>query len=132
MTLRPPEGFIKSAASIAADKGQEGNYAITNSRSSMDPFLTYATDRELRKKVWTNYYSRGDNGDEYDNNTLIAEVLQLRRKKVEILGYKNFAEWRLQDRMAKNPENALALMEAVWSASIARVDEEVADMQALK
>jgi peptidyl-dipeptidase Dcp len=85
----------------------------------------------LRKQVWTNYYSRGDNGDEYDNNTLIAEVLQLRRKKVEILGYKNFAEWRLQDRMAKNPENALALMEAVWSASIARVDEEVADMQAV-
>lgn len=126
-----PEGFIKSAASIAADKGQEGKYAITNSRSSMDPFLTYATDRELRKKVWTNYYSRGDNGDEYDNNTLIAEVLQLRRKKVEILGYKNFAEWRLQDRMAKNPENALALMEAVWTASIARVDEEVADMQAV-
>jgi peptidyl-dipeptidase Dcp len=126
-----PEGFIKSAASIAADKGQEGKYAITNSRSSMDPFLTYATDRELRKQVWTNYYSRGDNGDEYDNNTLIAEVLQLRRKKVEILGYKNFAEWRLQDRMAKNPENALALMEAVWSASIARVDEEVADMQAV-
>jgi peptidyl-dipeptidase Dcp len=126
-----PEGFIKSAASIAADKGQEGKYAITNSRSSMDPFLTYATDRELRKQVWTNYYSRGDNGDEYDNNTLIAEVLQLRRKKVEILGYKNFAEWRLQDRMAKNPENALALMEAVWGASIARVDEEVADMQAV-
>lgn len=126
-----PEGFIKSAASIAADKGQEGKYAITNSRSSMDPFLTYATDRELRKQVWTNYYSRGDNGDEYDNNTLIAEILQLRRKKVEILGYKNFAEWRLQDRMAKNPENALALMEAVWSASIARVDEEVADMQAV-
>jgi len=126
-----PEGFIKSAASIAADKGQEGKYAITNSRSSMDPFLTYATNRELRKQVWTNYYSRGDNGDEYDNNTLIAEVLQLRRKKVEILGYKNFAEWRLQDRMAKNPENALVLMEAVWSASIARVDEEVADMQAV-
>jgi len=126
-----PDGFIKSAASIAKDKGQEGKYAITNSRSSMDPFLTYSTDRELRKQVWTNYYSRGDNGDEYDNNTLIAEILQLRRKKVEILGYKNFAEWRLQDRMAKNPENALALMEAVWSASIARVDEEVADMQAV-
>jgi peptidyl-dipeptidase Dcp len=126
-----PEGFVKSAASIAKNKGQEGKYAITNSRSSMDPFLTYSTERELRKQVWTNYYSRGDNGDEYDNNDLIAEVLKLRRKKVEILGYKNFADWRLQDRMAKKPENALALMEAVWSASIARVDEEVADMQAV-
>ncbi|MGB1038027.1 MAG: M3 family metallopeptidase [Bacteroidia bacterium] len=126
-----PEGFVKSAASIATAKGQEGKYAITNTRSSMDPFLTNSTERELRKQVWTNYYSRGDNGDEYDNNELIAEILRLRRKKVEVLGYENFAEWRLQDRMAKNPENALALMEAVWGASTARVHEEVADMQAV-
>ena len=125
------EGFIKSAAKIATDKGQEGKYAITNSRSSMDPFLTYSTERELRKIVWTNYYSRGDNGDEFDNNELIAEVLRLRRKKVELLGFNNYAEWRLQDRMAKTPENAMALMEAVWPAAIARVGEEVADMQAV-
>ena len=126
-----PEGFIKSAAKIATDKGQEGKYAITNTRSSMDPLLTYSTERELRKQVWTNYYSRGDNGDEFDNNQLIAEILNLRRQRVELLGYKNYAEWRLQDRMAKNPENAMALMEAVWPASIARVAEEVADMQAV-
>ena len=125
------EGFIKSAAKIATDKGQDGKYAITNTRSSMDPFLTYSTERELRKQVWTNYYSRGDNGDEFDNNELISEVLRLRRKKVELLGFKNYAEWRLQDRMAKTPENAMALMEAVWPAAIARVAEEVADMQAV-
>ncbi len=125
------EGFIKSAAKIASDKGHEGEYAITNTRSSMDPFLTYSTERELRKQVWTNYYSRGDNNDEYDNKELIAEILKLRRQKVEILGYSNYAEWRLQDRMAKTPENAMNLMEAVWPASIARVSEEVADMQAV-
>ncbi|MDC1221170.1 M3 family metallopeptidase [Salibacteraceae bacterium] len=125
------EGFIKSAAKIAADKGQEGKYAITNSRSSMDPFLTYSTERELRKQVWTNYYSRGDNGDEYDNNELIADILRLRRERVELLGYSNYAEWRLQDRMAKTPENAIGLMEAVWPAAIARVAEEVEDMQAV-
>ena len=125
------EGFIKSAAKIAADKGQEGKYAITNTRSSMDPFLTYSTERELRKQVWTNYYSRGDNGDEYDNKQLIADILKLRRERVELLGHKNYAEWRLQDRMAKTPENAMALMEAVWPAAIARVAEEVADMQAV-
>lgn len=125
------EGFIKSAAKIAADKGHEGEYAITNTRSSMDPFLTYSTERELRKQVWTNYYSRGDNDDEFDNNELIAEILRLRREKVELLGYSNYAEWRLQDRMAKNPENAMNLMEAVWPAAIARVREEVADMQAV-
>ncbi|MDA9056320.1 M3 family metallopeptidase [Flavobacteriaceae bacterium] len=125
------EGFIKSAAAIATEKGKEGSYAITNSRSSMDPFLTYSTNRDLRKQVWTNYYARGDNGDEYDNNSIIAQILKLRRERVELLGHKNYAEWRLQDRMAKTPENALALMEAVWPASIARVHEEVADMQAV-
>jgi len=125
------DGFIKSAAAIASEKGKENLFAITNTRSSMDPFLTYSTNRALRKQVWTNYYSRGDNGDEYDNNNLIAQILKLRRERVEILGYKNYAEWRLQDRMAKTPENALALMEAVWPASIARVHEEVADMQAV-
>jgi peptidyl-dipeptidase Dcp len=125
------DGFIKSAAKIATDKGQEGKYAVTNSRSSMNPFLTYSTERELRKQVWTNYYARGDNGDAFDNNQLIAKILQLRKQKVEILGYKNYAEWRLQDRMAKTPENAIGLMEAVWPAAIARVDEEVADMQAV-
>ncbi|MDA9970685.1 M3 family metallopeptidase [Flavobacteriaceae bacterium] len=125
------EGFIKSAAAIATEKGKEGSYAITNSRSSMDPFLTYSTNRDLRKQVWTNYYARGDNGDEYDNNNIIAQILKLRRERVELLGHKNYAEWRLQDRMAKTPENALALMEAVWPASIARVHEEVADMQAV-
>ncbi|QXP59625.1 M3 family metallopeptidase [Olleya sp. HaHaR_3_96] len=125
------EGFIKSAAKIATDNGKEGQYAITNTRSSMDPFLTYSTNRELRKQVWTNYYSRGDNGDEFDNNTLIADILKLRRERVELLGYKNYAEWRLQDRMAKTPENAMGLMEAVWPAAIARVKEEVADMQAV-
>ncbi len=123
------DGFIKSAAKIATDKGEEGKYAITNTRSSMDPFLKYSTERELRKAVWTNYYSRGDNGDEYDNNKLIAEILNLRKERVGLMGYNNYAEWRLQDRMAKNPENAMELMMAVWPAAIARVGEEVADMQ---
>jgi len=125
------EGFIKSAAKIATDKGQDGKYAITNTRSSMDPFLTYSTERELRKIVWTNYYSRGDNNDEYDNKKIIAKILKLRKERVDLLGYDNYAEWRLQDRMAKNPENAMALMDAVWPAAIGRVKEEVADMQAV-
>ena len=125
------DGYIKSAARMATAKGQEGKYAITNTRSSMDPFLTFSTNRELRKKVWTNYYSRGDNNDEYDNKEIIAKILQLRRERVELLGYPNYPTWRLQDRMAKTPANALKLMETVWPAAIARVDEEVADMQAI-
>ncbi len=126
-----PDAFVKSAARIAQSKGREGEYAVTNTRSSMDPFLTYSTERELRKQVWTNYYSRGDNNDAYDNKEIIAEILKLRKERVGLLGYSNFAVWRLQNRMAKNPENALALMEAVWPAAIARVSEEVTDMQAV-
>ena len=126
-----PEAFVKSAARIAQDKGREGEYAVTNTRSSMDPFLTYSTERELRKQVWTNYYSRGDNGDTYDNKDIIEQILKLRKERVKLLGYANFAAWRLQNRMAKTPENALELMEAVWPAAIARVAEEVTDMQAV-
>ncbi|MFD1063525.1 M3 family metallopeptidase [Winogradskyella litorisediminis] len=125
------DGFIKSAAKIATDKGEDGKYAIVNTRSSMDPFLKYSTERKLRKQVWENYYSRGDNGDEYDNNQLIAEILKLRKERVGLMGYDNYAEWRLQDRMAKTPENAMNLMLEVWPAAIARVKEEVADMQAV-
>ncbi len=83
----------------------------------------------MREIVWKNYYSRGDNGDEFDNNEIIAEILRLRKERVGLLGHDNYAQWRLQDRMAKTPENAMELMEAVWPAAIARVDEEVADMQ---
>lgn len=126
-----PQSFVKAAAAIAEKKGKLGMYAITNTRSSMDPFLTFSDNRELRKKVWTNYYSRGDNGDQYDNNKIIAKILKLRRERVELLGYKNYADWRLQNRMAKKPQNAMRLMEAVWPAAIARVKEEVADMQKL-
>ncbi|GGI57211.1 M3 family metallopeptidase [Winogradskyella haliclonae] len=125
------EGFIKSAAKIATDKGQDGKYAIVNTRSSMDPFLKYSTERELRKQVWENYYSRGDNGDEYDNNKIIAEILKLRKERVGLMGYENYAQWRLQDRMAKTPENAMGLMLKVWPASTARVKEEVRDMQTI-
>ena len=126
-----PESFIKSSASAAKERGKDGQYAITNMRSSMSPFLTYSTERDLRKKVWETYYSRGDNGGEFDNNAIIAEILQLRHERVGLLGYDNYAQWRLENRMAGTPERAIELMEAVWPAATARAREEVADMQKL-
>lgn len=126
-----PESYVKAAASTAEANGETGKYAVTNTRSSMDPFLTYSDERKLREKVWKNYYSRGDNDDEFDNNEIIKKILKLRDERVELLGYENFAQWRLQNRMAKNPENAMELMEAVWPAALARVEEEVKDMQAV-
>jgi peptidyl-dipeptidase Dcp len=126
-----PESFVRAAAAAAAERGREGEYAITNTRSSMDPFLTFSADRDLREKVWQTYYSRGDNGGEFDNNAILAEILQLRDERVKLLGYRNYAEWRLEDRMAKTSRGALDLLEAVWPAALARVEEEVADMQAI-
>lgn len=125
------ESVISAASAAASARDQEGKYAITNSRSSMSPFLTYSDERALREKVWSTYYSRGDNGDEFDNNKLIAEILKLRHERVGLLGYDNYAQWRLENRMAKTPEQATALMSSVWPAAIARVAEEVADMQAV-
>ena len=124
-----PEDFLKSSAQMAKEKGEEGKYAIINTRSSIDPFLTFSTERLLRKQVWENYYSRGDNEDEYDNKAIIAEILKLRHERVQLLGYTNFAEWRLQNRMAKTPKNALDLLETIWPSATERVAEEVADMQ---
>lgn len=139
--LADEEGYVTSLTEdqlgglpqsfIDAIKQDDGTYAVTNTRSSMDPFLTYSTERDLRETVWNNYYSRGDNGDDHDNNAIIAEILKLRHERVGLLGYDNYASWRLENRMAKTPERALELMEAVWPAAIARVKEEVADMQAV-
>ncbi len=124
-----PDSVISAAAAAAAERGQPDQYAITNTRSSMDPFLTYSDERGLREKVWRNYYSRGDNGDASDNNEIITRILQLRKERVELLGYDSFAEWQLVNRMAGTPEKAFELMLGVWPAAIARVAEEVADMQ---
>ncbi len=126
-----PDDFVKSAAAAAKTRGHEGEYAVTNTRSSMDPFLTYSTERALREKVWRNYYSRGDNGDEHDNNAVIQQILKLRDERIKLLGYATYAEWQLKDNMATDPAKAEALMEAVWPAAVARVKEEVADMQAI-
>ncbi len=126
-----PEALVQAAAAAARERKRDGEYAITNTRSSMDPFLTFSTERALREKVWRTYYSRGDNGDERDNNALIAEILQLRHERVRLLGFDNYAAWRLQNRMAKTPERAVGLLEAVLPAALLRVKEEVADMQAI-
>ena len=120
-----------AAAAAEAKKQPPGSYVIINTRSSVDPFLTYSDRRELREKVWRMFINRGDNGGEHDNNATITEILQLRAERARLLGYQTHAHWRLENAMAKTPERALELMEAVWKPAVARVHEEVADMQAL-
>src|SRR6266568_4933491 len=126
-----PDSERSAAAAAAEQRGQKGRWAVLNTRSSMEPFLTYSGRRDLREKVWRTYYSRGDHGDAHDNNAIITEILRLRAERAKLLGYQTHAHWRLENSMAGTPERALQLMEAVWKPAVARVREEVADMQAI-
>jgi peptidyl-dipeptidase Dcp len=126
-----PEPLRAAAHAAAAARGHRGEWAILNTRSSMDPFLTYADRRDLRERVWRTYYSRGDNGDVHDNKKIITEILALRAERAKLLGYPTHAHWRVADSMAKTPEAAMDLMMRVWPAAVAREHEEVADMQAI-
>jgi peptidyl-dipeptidase Dcp len=123
---------VRSGAAAAAEAhGAKGKWAVTNTRSSVEPFLTYSSRDDLREKVWRNYVNRGDNGDAHDNNKTITEILKLRADRAALLGYATHAHWRLEDSMAKTPERAMALMESVWTPAVARVREEVKDMQTI-
>ena len=126
-----PQSLRDAAANAAETKKQPGTWVIMNTRSSIDPFLTYSDRRDLREKAWRMFVNRGDNGGANDNNAIITEILQLRAERAKLLGYATHAHWRLENAMAKTPERAMELMEAVWKPSVARVHEEVADMQAL-
>jgi len=126
-----PESLRAGFAADAERRGQKGKWIVANTRSSVEPFLTYSTRRELREKVWRTFVNRGDNGDARDNNALIGEILQLRAERAGLLGYATHAHWRLEDSMARTPERAMELMEAVWKPAVLRVREEVADMQKL-
>lgn len=124
-----PEGVIAAMASTAEAKGKKGAWAVANTRSAVEPFLTYADNRALREKVWRVFVNRGDNGDAHDNNKIISEILKLRAERATLLGYKTHAHWRVEPEMAKTPEAAMALMMQVWPKAVARVHEEVADQQ---
>jgi peptidyl-dipeptidase Dcp len=137
-TLIPNEAGVaglpasnKAAAASAARSRNLQGWAILNTRSAVDPFLTFADDRALREQVWKKFVNRGDNGDANDTNSTIAEIVKLRDQRAKLLGYRNHAELRMQDTMAKTPANAQNLMDRVWAPAKARVAEEVADMKAI-
>ena len=122
---------VKAASAEAATAlGKPGKWAIQNTRSSVDPFLAQSSRRDLREKVWRMFVGRGDGGVA-DNNQIITETLTLRARRAKLLGYPTHAHWRVEHAMAKSPERALGLLEAVWKPAVARVRMEVADMQAV-
>jgi peptidyl-dipeptidase Dcp len=122
------------AAALAAGKGRKlpaGVAAIVNTRSAVDPILTFADNRALRERVWKAFVNRGDNAGANDTNQIIAQIVKARSDRAKLLGYETHAHWRMQDTMAKTPARAQELMERVWPAAVARVNEEVRDQQAM-
>jgi len=126
-----PESVRRAAADAAVDMGHPGAWAILNTRSSVEPFLTFATRRDLRERAWRMFVGRCDHGGPTDNNAVVTEILALRASRARLLGFPTHAHWRLDDSMAKSPERADELMRAVWTPAVARVRGDVAAMQAI-
>jgi peptidyl-dipeptidase Dcp len=125
-----PAGLVSAAGAAARERGLTG-WAILNTRSSVDPFLTFSARRHLRELVWKRFKSRGDNGDANDTNETIIRIVAKRAERVRLLGYRSHAHWQMADSMAGSPDAARDLLMRVWLAAVARVREEVAQMQAL-
>ncbi|MSP26350.1 MAG: M3 family peptidase, partial [Myxococcales bacterium] len=124
-----PQSLRASFKAAAEERKLAGKWIVVNSRSSVDAFLTASTRRDLREQVWRAFKNRGDNGGDSDTNAVIARIVTLRRERATLLGYASHAHWRMADTMAVEPAKAEALMLRVWPAALARVREEVADMQ---
>ena len=119
-----PQSVIDAAAS---EDGK--SWVFTLDKPSCIPFLQYADNRELRKQVYLAYYGRGDNNNENDNKAIITEILQLRQQKAKLLGFETFAHFVLDEKMAKTPEAALALLNSIWEPAVNRAKEERAELQ---
>lgn len=107
--------FVRADAQAAAQaRGLPGKHVVTLSRSSVEPFLTFSSRRDLREKAFRAFVARGDNGGKTDNKAIIAEIVRLRAERARLLGYETFAAYRLEDSMAKTPRAVRDLLDKVW------------------
>jgi len=119
--------FVQSATAQAAEeRGMSGRYAVTLSRSAVEPFLTFASRRDLRRNLWEAWTARGAG----DNAPIIREILALRAEQARLLDYENFAGYRLDDSMAKTSAAAEQLLLQVWRPAKAKAREELAAIEA--
>jgi peptidyl-dipeptidase Dcp len=119
-----PDFAREAAAETAKERGVDAPYAVTTSRSSVEPILSFADKRELREKLFKAWVSRGDNPNAHNNEKLIGEMVRLRAERAHLLGYPTFAHFKLADKMAKSPENARKLLDEVWAPARRRALEE--------
>jgi peptidyl-dipeptidase Dcp len=124
--------FARAVAQAAADeRGQSGKYAITLARSSCESFLQFSARRDLREKVFQAWIKRGENGAKTDNRAIIAELVALRAERAKLLGFATYADYRLEDQMAKTPEAARGLLDEVWGRALAKAGVERDALQAM-
>lgn len=124
-----PDEVITGAAEAAADRGHEGKWVFTLHKPSMVPFLRYSERRKLREKIYKAYINRGDNDNELDTKDILSEMVILRLRKANLLGYKTHADFILEESMAKVPENVYELLDELWEPALARAREEAAVLQ---
>ncbi len=123
-------GWLTGAmANAAVERGHAGKFAVTLSRSIMEPFLTFSTRRDLREKAFTAWTKRGGNDGPHDNRPVVVETLKLRAEKAKLLGYDSFAAFKLDDTMAKTPEAVNALLFDVWGRAVKHARNEEAALQ---
>jgi peptidyl-dipeptidase Dcp len=124
-----PKSIIDGAAENAKAEGLAGKWVFTTQKPSMLPFLTYSDNRDLRKKLYDAYLTRGNHNDQFDNKKVLAGIVSLRAKRAKLLGYKSHADLNLENRMAKNPENVFTLLNQLWTPALNVAGEELAEMQ---
>ncbi|MBR8537257.1 M3 family metallopeptidase [Carboxylicivirga sediminis] len=126
-----PESVIAGAAETAKEMGLEGKWVFTTHKPSMLPFLQYADKRELREKLYKGYYMRGNNNDSLDNKAIIEEIVNLRVQKANLLDYETYADYVLEERMAKTSDKVYELLNELWDRALPVAKKERAAMQAI-
>jgi peptidyl-dipeptidase Dcp len=119
-----PQSFVDGAKRAAADAGLAGKGLVTLARSSVEAFLTFSSRRDLREQAFKAWIARGAGGGETDNRSIVSEVVALRGEYAQLMGFKTFADFYLEDTMAKTPAAVHELMSAVWSKAVKRAAEE--------
>ncbi len=124
-----PKELKAAAAAEAKTKGKEGKWVFTLQNPSVMPFLQYADNRELRKKIWDAYQLRGNNNNDFDTKEILVKIANLRLDKAKLLGYSSHAAYILEESMAENPANVNALLNKIWTPALAKAKTEAADIQ---
>ena len=126
-----PDDLIATMKETANERGKPHSYALTLARSVVEPFLTFSDRRDLRQVAFEAWAKRGENGNKNDNRKIISEIIALRDEKAKLLGFKSFAAFKLDNTMAKTPDNVMKLLMPVWKRAVAKAQKEQADLQKL-